>query len=231
MGGAGLETKPVEQEIKLNAGETSEITGIPVGTDYTVEEIVPSDGSSLDDIISTDSSAIIDKTKNTVRGTVTKNPEVTTITFKNTKKPLTDVSVEKVWKNQNGQNMTEGLPTEIHVQLQRRSGTDPWEAVETCENVVLKPEMGADPQGQPVVQWKKTITGLDQKVDYTQPESLDWEYRFVELDVSSEPPVVKENGNMITLNGKDYTVSSCSKREWKHDYPERERLYSFLSEQ
>lgn len=207
VGGAGLETFPVKQEIKLEAGKTYTITGIPVGTDYTVEEIVPSDGSSLDDIISTDSSAIIDKTKNTVRGTVTKNPEATTITFKNTRKPLTDVSVEKVWKNQNGQNMTEGLPTEIHVQLQRRRGTDPWKAVETYADVVLTPEMGADPQGQPVVRWKKTITGLDQKVDYTQPESPDWEYRFVELDVSSNPPVVKENGNMITLNGKDYTIS------------------------
>lgn len=208
VGGAGLETVPVVVDaIKLKAEETYRITGIPVGTDYTVEEIVPSDGSSLDDIISTDSSAIIDKTKNTVRGTVTKDPEATTITFKNTKKPLTDVSVEKVWKNQNGQNMTEGLPTEIRVQLQRRSGRDPWEAVTPYENVVLAPEMGADPQGNPVVRWKKTITGLDQKVDYTQPESQDWEYRFVELDVSSDPPVVKEDGTMITLDGKDYTVS------------------------
>ena len=50
MGGAGLEKEPIVQTVQLNLNETKEITGIPIGTFFTIEETETSDGSTLDSI-------------------------------------------------------------------------------------------------------------------------------------------------------------------------------------
>ena len=52
VGGAGLETAPiVVPDIFLKANESYTITGIPIGTFFTIEEITPTDGSTLDSIL------------------------------------------------------------------------------------------------------------------------------------------------------------------------------------
>ena len=48
VGGAGLEKEPIVQTVQLNLNETKEITGIPIGTFFTIEEMgTPDDGSTL----------------------------------------------------------------------------------------------------------------------------------------------------------------------------------------
>ncbi len=39
VGGAGLEEKPIERTVTINGENTGTITGIPVGTRYTIEEV------------------------------------------------------------------------------------------------------------------------------------------------------------------------------------------------
>ena len=52
VGGEGLEEKPIERTvtIDMNKDDTGTITGIPVGTRYTIEEVETSDGSTLQSV-------------------------------------------------------------------------------------------------------------------------------------------------------------------------------------
>ena len=118
--------------IDLSNGAQSgsyEITGIPVGTFFKVEEVSADDGSTLDSIL-------IDGIKQPKGTTAAKGdikPSETTVettvetTFRNTKKPVVNISVEKLWKNADESVYKGALPEKIYVQLQRRqSDTDTW---------------------------------------------------------------------------------------------------------
>ena len=137
VGGAGLETTPIEvSEISLKAKENYTITGIPIGTFFTIEEITPDDGSTLDSILLNLNRVQVQKKVGTtvLQGYI--KPANTTgeesqaeVVFNNTKKPKVNLSVEKFWKTA-GENYTGTLPDKIYVQLQRRSSdTAAWEAV------------------------------------------------------------------------------------------------------
>lgn len=79
---------------------TVTITGIPVGTRYTIEEVTPLDGSRLQSVTvpkNCDSADVID---NTVEGVI-KEPNTSPITaiFTNTRRTLINIEFNKLWKD------------------------------------------------------------------------------------------------------------------------------------
>lgn len=201
VGGAGLETTPIEvPEISLKANESYTIIGIPIGTFFTIEEITPDDGSTLDSILLKLNRVQVEQKVGTtvLQGYI--KPANTTgeesqaeVVFKNTKKPKVNLSVEKLWKTASGETYTGTLPDKIYVQLQRRSSdTAAWEAViynnssytELTYNIYTK-------------QWKTSFKDLDKYVDYTQSSKVAWKYRIVEGKDADGTVVPVENGDCI----------------------------------
>ena len=120
VGNMGLENAPIVTQVTLKAGEEKVISGIPLGTVFGITEDTPTDGSSLESIaISPTTSGIAELENNAVQGHVTSDASEVTVTFKNTKRPMIDISMIKLWKDQNGQELTGTLPESITVQLQR----------------------------------------------------------------------------------------------------------------
>ena len=121
--------------------------------------------------------AAVDNETKTVSGNIDESTTVTAV-FKNTKKPLINLRVEKLWENVDGTSYPEEQrPESILVQLQRREeGTQG-----TYTNV-----------GEPVTVtssytgWHYSFNGLDQYVDYTANPRVEWKYRVVELKKNSD---------------------------------------------
>ena len=180
VGGAGLETKPIKvPEISLKANESYKITGIPIGTFFTIEEITPTDDSTLDSILL--NGKVQEAGTTVLHGDINAAKPEAVAVFKNTKKPKVNLSVEKRWKTAADKNYTGKLPDKIYVQLQRRSSdTAAWDAVlynnssytELTNNIYTE-------------QWKTSFKDLDKFVDYTKSQSPQdaWKYRIVEVTV------------------------------------------------
>ena len=191
VGGAGLETKPIEvPEISLTANESYTITGIPIGTFFTIEEITPDDGSTLDSIsLKLNEVEVPQEAGTTVLQGYIKPANTTgkesqaEVVFKNTKKPKVNLSVEKLWKTASGETYTGTLPNEIYVQLQRRSSTAAWKAVYYNNSIYTKLTYNIYTE-----QWKTSFKDLDKYVDYTQSQSPQdaWQYRIVEVTLTKD---------------------------------------------
>ena len=190
VGGAGLETTPIEvPEISLNANEDYTITGIPIGTFFTIEEITPTDGSTLDSILlKLNKAEVPQKVGTTVLQGYIKPANTTgeksqaEVVFKNTKKPKVNLSVEKLWKTAADKNYTGKLPDKIYVQLQRRSSdTAAWEAVEYNNSSYTGLTYNIYTE-----EWKTSFKDLDKFVDYTKSQSPQdaWQYRIVEVTLT-----------------------------------------------
>ena len=188
VGGAGLETAPiVVPDIFLKANESYTITGIPIGTFFTIEEITPTDGSTLDSILlKLNRAEVPQKVGTTVLQGYIKPANTTgeksqaEVVFKNTKKPKVNLSVEKLWKTAAGKPYAGTLPNEIYVQLQRwSSDTAAWEAVrynnrsytELTYNIYTN-------------EWKTSFKDLDKYVDYTLENRVQCQYRIVEVTLT-----------------------------------------------
>ena len=137
VGGLSLESAPIQtQVINLKVGESHTITGIPVGTDYTIHELKPTDGSKLDSVkrdgetVTFTNSSVNGSDSYAVTGTIEEQDKTYSYTFNNTKKPTVDVSVTKTWKDANGTVLNADLPERITVQLQRSTdGGTTWDDV------------------------------------------------------------------------------------------------------
>lgn len=209
VGGLALENEAVVQTVKLRYGESYTITGIPIGTSYTVEEIT-TDGSTLDSVViegaDSDLADFAQDTK-VISGTVHTESASgvaasVTLTFKNTKKPTVNVSLEKYWVKEVDSSEPD-KPESIWVQLQRRkkNTTDNYEVIKAADG---KP----DPNYEAIeitpgyddvtgtIRWHYSITGLDKVVDYENNDETEWEYRFVELDPEKKT-VLEENGTYV----------------------------------
>lgn len=210
VGGAGLETAPIEvPDIFLKANESYTITGIPIGTFFTIEEITPTDGSTLDsiwlnEVPQEDGTTVLHGDINATK------PEAVAV-FKNTKKQKVNLSVEKLWKTAADKNYTGKLPDKIYVQLQRRSpNTAAWEAV--LYNNSSYTELTYNEE------WKTSFEDLD-KFDYTQSSQVAWQYRIVEVTVKKgadgkETEVTPvENGGCI-----EFTDASGKRSMFKVSY-------------
>lgn len=182
VGGAGLETAPIVQMVQLKLNETKEITGIPIGTFFTIEEITPTDGSNLDSILL---NGDVQKAGTTVlHGDINAAKPEAVAVFKNTKKPKVNLSVEKFWKTAAGETYTGKLPDEIYVQLQRRSPDKAvWEAVKYNNSSYTELTYNSYTR-----KWETSFKNLDKFVDYTKSQSPQdaWQYRIVEVTLTKD---------------------------------------------
>ena len=133
VGGAGLEKEAIKRYVEINMSDevkypdhTVTITGIPVGTRYTIEEVTPKDGSRLQSVTVPDGN-YADVINNTMVEGVIKEEKTYPITaiFTNTRRTLINIEFDKLWKDANGKDdlSTAKQPKEIYIQLQRRLET------------------------------------------------------------------------------------------------------------
>ena len=197
VGGHALESEAIEQTFELAAGETWSLSGIPVGTRFTIKEEETGDDSKLMDVSFTGGGADMEiLSDNTVRGSIAEaeKPQAE-VTFTNTKQELLDITGKKVWKNADGDEITDDRPT-IYVQLQRRhqgeTDESKWEPVKYQDSLYLEIQDGYGDM-------TFSFLGVPAK-DYDQGGQL-YEYRVVEGRLDS-------NGNFVAVDGvNDKTIT------------------------
>ena len=216
VGGEGLEEKPIEKIVTINMSEagdhTKTITGIPVGTRYTIEEVETSDGSTLQSVTvpKGQSAHVIDNTM--VEGMIvaSKNPndpndlEVTAV-FTNTKRKLINIEFDKLWKDANDTVLgTTNQPNEIYIQLQRKNSTADakWEVVDYPTSGSKYVTVRHTDNG-----WLYPFNNLDQ---YPVGGSADnnYIYRIVEGTVEAGQFKQAAEDGTITIKGNTYVVKA-----------------------
>lgn len=222
VGGEGLEEKPIEKYVYINMSEpgdhTGTITGIPVGTRYTIEEVKPEDDSRLQSVTvpAGCNSAHVINNNTMVEGEIKEaNTAPITAIFTNTKRTLINIKFDKLWKDANGTDNlgTANQPDEIYIQLQRRlanSAADAqWEAVDYPTSSSKYVTVHHKDSG-----WTYTFSGLDQyqiNADNSQPNYV---YRIVEGTVDDEGNFTEVKPNeTITIKGNTYVVTAEAKAE------------------
>lgn len=228
VGGEGLEDGDIIREytINMNDPENPEhictITGIPVGTRYTIEEVGSTDGAKLQSVTvppGCDSAHLI-KNNTMVEGVIEKSedPELTAI-FTNTQRTLINIEFDKLWKDANGSEIgTANQPDEIYIQLQRRLATsqndEDWTPVNYPTTTSPDPNYVIIKRGES--HWQFTFSGLDQYQINTGNSHTDYVYRIVEGTVengSFTQAVVTQAGETITIKGNTYVVKAEAKAE------------------
>lgn len=217
VGGEGLEKKDIIKYVEINMSDennsehTGTITGIPVGTRYTIEE-VKTDDSRLQSVTVPDGqyAHVIDNTMVEGEIVASKNPndpndlEVTAV-FTNTKRKLINIEFDKLWKDANDTALgTTNQPNEIYIQLQRKnSAADAkWEVVDYPTSGSKYVTVRHTDNG-----WLYPFNNLDQ---YPVGDSADnnYIYRIVEGTVENgEFKQAAEDGT-ITIDGKTYVVTA-----------------------
>lgn len=210
VGGEGLEEKPIEKIVTINMSEagdhTKTITGIPVGTRYTIEEVTPQDGSRLQSVTIPDGNEAHVINNTMVEGMIvaSENLGITAI-FTNTQRKLINIEFDKLWEDANGTVLgTTNQPNEIYIQLQRKnSAADAqWEVVDYPTSGSKYVTVRHTDNG-----WLYPFNNLDQ---YPVGGSADnnYIYRIVEGTVEKgEFKQAAENGT-ITIDGKTYVVKA-----------------------
>lgn len=221
VGGEGLEEKDIIRYVEIDMTDavkypdhTVTITGIPVGTRYTIQEIGSTDGAKLQSVTVPDGqyAYVIDNTM--VEGEIKasenpNNPEVTAI-FTNTQHTLINIEFDKLWKDANGTDLsTENQPDTIYIQLQRRlanSAEDaPWDVVDYPTSGSKYVTVNHKDNG-----WLYTFSGLDQYQINTDKSHTDYVYRIVEgtLDDKTGTFTAVAPGETITIKGNTYVVTA-----------------------
>lgn len=217
VGGEGLEKEPIIKYVEINMSDennsehTGTITGIPVGTRYTIEEVKASDDSRLQSVTvpaDCDSAHVINN-NTMVEGVIkeSNDPKVTAI-FTNTRRKLINIEFDKLWKDANGTDLsTANQPDKIRIQLQRRLETSTNDADWTP----VKYPTADSPDYVTITRgdngWQFTFSNLDQyPVDDT---NTNYQYRIVEgtVDEAGKFAPAAEDGT-ITIDGKTYVVKA-----------------------
>ena len=215
VGGEGLEKKDIIKYVEINMSDgnnpehTVTITGIPVGTRYTIEEETPEDKSRLQSVTVPPNCHSAQEIGNTmVEGVIvaSEDPELTAI-FTNTQRKLINIEFDKLWKDANDTVLgTTNQPNEIYIQLQRRlanSAEDaPWDVVDYPTSGSKYVTVHRTDNG-----WLYPFNNLDQ---YPVGGSADnnYIYRIVEGTVEKgEFKQAAEDGT-ITIDGKTYVVTA-----------------------
>ena len=217
VGGQGLgtgdpivKTYPINMSDAENPNHTVTITGIPVDTRYTIEELEPKDGSHLQGItlVGNENNAhVVNNT--TVEGVIVEGatPQMTA-TFTNTSRKLIDIAFTKLWQDADGKPLGSAKqPSEIYIQLQRRLENspeeDPWEAVKYpatgSANYVTVNSIND--------RWKYSFKGLDQR---RAGGTTNYVYRIVEGTRGTDGTFNAEDSS-ITIGGNTYTISAEAK--------------------
>ena len=220
VGGAGLEKEDIIKNVEIDMTDvkkypdhTVTITGIPVGTRYTIEEVktddsrlqsvtVPPDCNSAHEISNTMVEGVIEESKNP-------NDLKLTAIFTNTQRTLINIEFDKLWKDANGKDLTtENRPGTIYIQLQRRLATSiddkEWKPVKypadnTKDYVTI--EYGEK-------HWQFTFSGLDQYQINADGSQTDYVYRIVEGTVAAGNFIPAAEDGTITINGNTYVVTA-----------------------
>lgn len=222
VGGAGLEKEDIIRYVEIDMTDekkypdhTVTITGIPVGTRYTIEE-VKTDDSRLQSVTvpANNKADVINNTMVEGEIVASKNPsdpndlEVTAI-FTNTQRKLINIEFNKLWEDADGTDLsTKNPPDTIYIQLQRclKNGTGytDWEPVNypraDSPNYVT---INRDDYG-----WKCIFNNLDQ-YPVGGSAANNYIYRIVEgtVDKAGNFTAVKPN-ETITINGNTYVVTA-----------------------
>lgn len=216
VGGEGLEDGDIIREytINMNDPENPEhictITGIPVGTRYTIEEVGSTDGAKLQSVTvppGCDSAHLI-KNNTMVEGEI-KVAGTTPITaiFTNTKRTLINIEFDKLWKDANGSGIgTANQPDEIYIQLQRRLASEKdWKAVKYPTTTSPDPNYVIIKRGES--HWQFTFSGLDQyQINNDGNSKTNYEYRIVEGTVKAG--TFNAADRTITIDGNTYVVKA-----------------------
>ena len=216
VGGEGLEDgdiiKYVEIKMGENADNTGTITGIPVGTRYTIEEVENNDGARLQSVtVPTDChSAHVIHNNTMVEGEI-KEADTAPITaiFTNTRRTLINIEFDKLWRDAENKEL-KNQPSEIYIQLQRRlegsTNDKDWKPVKypadnTLDYVTIK-------RGENV--WQFTFSGLNQYQINTDNKHINYEYRIVEGTVTGtgENSKFTQANGTITIKGNTYVVTA-----------------------
>lgn len=218
VGGEGLEEKPIERTVTIDMGKgesTGTITGIPVGTRYTIEEVKTDDsrlqsvtvpkGQSAQVIYNTMVEGEIVAGKNPDNPNDPKALEVTAI-FTNTTRKLINIEFDKIWKDANDTVLgTTNQPNEIYIQLQRKnSAADAkWEVVDYPTSGSKYVTVRHTDNG-----WLYPFNNLDQ-YPVGGSAANNYIYRIVEgtVDKAGNFTAVKPN-ETITINGNTYVVTA-----------------------
>lgn len=209
VGGAGLEKKPIEKPVTIdmsdpnNHDHTATITGIPVGTRYTIEEIGSTDGAKLQSVTVPPGCDSAQKIDNTMVEGVIKEPNTCPITaiFTNTQRTLINIEFDKLWEGTDNLS-TANRPEQIYIQLQRRLASEKnWTPVRypadsTQDYVTIIPKDYG---------WLYHFNNLDQ---YPINGSADnnYIYRIVEGTVDDKGNFIAAD-KTITIKGNTYGVT------------------------
>lgn len=189
VAGMGLESAPIVKEVRINVGSggvmEKTIEGIPVKTEFTIEEISPDESFLFEVKADEGKPALFDPETKKVSGQII-NGNIK-LDFYNMLKPAIHIPFEKQWIDAGGEAMTDethALPDTLTIRLQRRiqNSGDEWE---TVTDVVLGE--GYDRS------WEYLFSNLDKYEEDpdTGVKNL-WEYRIVEL--TDEGEAVPEGG-------------------------------------
>lgn len=221
VGGEGLEDGDIIKYVYIdmsdenNTDHTGTITGIPVGTRYTIEEVENNDGAKLQSVtVPKGQSARVIKNNTMVEGEIkeSKDPnnpnnlEVTAI-FTNTRRTLINIAFDKLWIDADNKEL-KNQPNEIYIQLQRRLETDKdWTPVNYPTTTSPDPNYVIIKRGDNG--WKFTFSGLDQYQINTDDKHTNYVYRIVEGTVDDEGNFAEVKPNeTITIKGNTYVVTA-----------------------
>ena len=213
VGGEGLEEKPIERTVTIKGESTGTITGIPIGTRYTIEEVGSTDGAKLQSVTVPDSckSAHVIKNNTMVEGVIEKskdpnNPELTAI-FTNTQRTLINIEFDKLWEGTDNLS-TANRPDTIYIQLQRRlagsTRDEDWKPVKyPADNTLDYVTITYGENG-----WKYTFSGLDQYQINADNSKPNYEYRIVEGTLENGQFKQAAKDGTITIKGNTYVVKA-----------------------
>lgn len=219
VGGEGLEKKDIIKYVEINMSDgnnpehTVTITGIPVGTRYTIEEVGSNDGAKLQSVTVPDGNEAHVINNTMVEGVIvaSENPsnpnelKVTAI-FTNTQRKLINIEFDKHWKDANNEDIvTTNQPDEIYIQLQRRlanSAEDaPWDGVDYPTSGSKYVTVHHTDNG-----WLYPFNNLDQ-YPVGGSAANNYIYRIVEGTVD-EAGNFTAAGGTITIKGNTYVVTA-----------------------
>ena len=198
IGGMQLEGEEVVTEtVKVPAGQTVPLDGIPIGTKVTITEETPKnqyiksitvngksvDGKEASDTIVADTTGKDGKTIPSVQ-----------VVFTNTAHKPIAIAVEKKWQDAKGGELADGLPTSIWIKLQRRHANSTNEDWKDVPDTAVELKNGT---------WKHTFTGMDA---YDINGTTYYEYRVVESATGKDDYIA--TGGTLILGGYKYIVAS-----------------------
>ena len=197
IGGLGGKEE-VTEKVEVQVGKTVPLEGIPIGTTVTVTED-PTENRYIKSITVDGSEQSEDgKASGTIVADTTDENGKTTpgvrVVFTNTARKPIAIAVEKTWKNAEGGELTDGLPTSIWIKLQRRRADNTNEKWTDVPDTAVELKNGT---------WKHTFTGMDA---YDINGTTYYEYRVVESAAKDGP--YTETGGTLILGGYNYQVDS-----------------------